>query len=151
MSALADRLLEDLKTAMKAKDSTTTTVLRNLKSAFKYAAIEKGGADAELSDADCQAVIRREMKKRDDSIESFEKGGRPELAEKERAEAEILKRYLPAELPEDEVSVIIDAIIADLGASSRKDMGAVMKAVQEKTAGAVDNKKLSSLVMGKLS
>ena len=102
------------------------------------------------NDAGCQAVIRRELKKRDDSVESFEKGGRPELAEKERAEAEILKRYLPAELPEEEVVTIIDTVIAELGASCRKDMGPVMKAVQEKTAGAVDNKKLSGLVMSKL-
>ena len=151
MSSLSDRLLEDLKSAMKAKDTLTMSVLRNLKSAFKYAAIEQGGADAELDDAACQAVIRRELKKRDDAAQSFADGNRPEMAEKERSEAEILKKYLPAELPDDEVAGIIDAVIADLGASSRKDMGPVMKAVQEKTAGAVDNKKLSSLVMSKLS
>ncbi len=136
---------------MKAKDTLTMTVLRNLKSAFKYAAIEQGGADSELDDAASQAVIRRELKKREDAIESFEKGGRPELAEKERAESEVLKKYLPAELPTEEVEAIIAAVIADLGATSRKDMGRVMKAVQEKTAGAVDNKKLSSLVMSKLN
>lgn len=150
MSSLSDRLMEDLKTAMKAKDTLSLSVLRGLKSAIKYAAIEEGGADAELDDAGCQAVIRRELKKRDDSATSFEDGGRPELAEKERSEAEVLKRYLPAELPEEEVAAIIDAVIADLGATSRKDMGPVMKTVQERTAGAVDNKKLSSLVMSKL-
>jgi uncharacterized protein YqeY len=96
-------------------------------------------------------VIRRELKKREDSVESFEKGGRPELAEKERAEAEVLKSYLPANLPDDKVIEIIDAVIAEQGASTRKDMGPVMKAVQEKTAGAVDNKKLSALVMSKLT
>lgn len=151
MSSLADRLQEDLKTAMRAKDTLSMSVLRSLKSAMKYAAIEQGGADAELDDVACQAVIRREIKKREDSIESFEKGGRPELAEKERNEAEILKRYLPAEMPEEELDVIIASVIAELGATSRKDMGPVMQAVQAKTAGAVDNRKLSALVMEKLS
>lgn len=151
MSSLSDCLLKDLKTAMKAKDTLSLSVLRGLKSAFKYAAIEEGGAGAELDDAGCQAVIRKELKKRDDAAQSFDDGGRPELAEKERSEAEILKRYLPAELPEDEVAAIIDAVIKELDASSRKDMGPVMKTVQERTAGAVDNKKLSALVMSKLS
>lgn len=151
MSSLSDRLLEDLKTAMKAKDTLTMNVLRSLKSAFKYAAIEAGGADTELDDAACQAVIRRELKKRDDAIESFTKGGREDLAENERAEAEVLKRYLPAEMPEEEVEAIIAAVIEELGASSRKDMGPVMKAVQDRTGGAVDNRKLSGLVMAKLS
>ena len=111
----------------------------------------EGGANAELDDMGCQVVIRRELKKRDDSAQSFDDGGRPELAEKERAEAEVLKRYLPAELPGDEVVAIVDAVIAELGASSRKDMGPVMKLVQERTAGAVDNKKLSGLVAAKLA
>jgi uncharacterized protein YqeY len=151
MSALTDQMMEDLKTAMKAKDTLTLTVLRNLKSAIKYAAIEQGGADTELDDAGALAVVRREIKKREDSIESFNQGGRPELAEKEQAEAEVLKRYLPAAMPEAQVAAIIDEVIQALGASSRKDMGPVMKAVQEKTAGAADNKLLSKLVMGKLS
>ena len=151
MSSISDRLLEDLKTAMKAKDALSLSVLRGLKSAIKYAAIEEGGANAELDDMGCQVVIRRELKKRDDSAQSFDDGGRPELAEKERAEAEVLKRYLPAELPGDEVVAIVDAVIAELGASSRKDMGPVMKLVQERTAGALDNKKLSGLVAAKLA
>ena len=151
MTSLSDRLLEDLKTAMKAKDTLSLSVLRGLKSAIKYAAIEEGGAGAELDDTGCQTVIRNELKKRDDAAQSFAEGGRPELAEKEKSEAEILKRYLPAELPESEVVTIIDAVILELGASSRKDMGPVMKMVQERTAGAVDNKKLSGLVMSKLS
>ena len=151
MSSLPDRLLQDLKAAMKAKDALTLSVLRNLRSAIKYAAIEQGCSDTALDDAACLAVIRRELKKRKDSIESFEKGGRADLAVKERAEADVLTGYLPAELPEDELCAIIDATLVDLGATSRKDMGAVMKAVQEKTAGAVDNKKLSQLVMSKLS
>jgi uncharacterized protein YqeY len=151
MTSLSDRLLEDLKTAMKAKDTLSLSVLRGLKSAIKYAAIEEGGAGAELDDTGCQTVIRKELKKRDDAAQSFAEGGRPELAEKEKSEAEILKRYLPAELPESEVVTIIDAVILELGASSRKDMGPVMKMVQERTAGAVDNKQLSGLVMSKLS
>lgn len=133
MSTIADRILQDLKTAMKAKDPLTTTVLRNLKSALKYAAIEQGGANTELDEAQTQAVIRKEIKKREDAIESFTKGGRPELAEQERREAEILLGYLPAALPEQEVQSIIDEVIQTQGATSRKDMGSVMKAVQERT------------------
>ncbi len=151
MSELSSRIMEDLKAAMKSKDTLTLTVLRNLKSALKYAAIEAGGADAEIDDAAAQAVIRREIKKRDDAATSFRDGKRPELAEKEEAEAAILKNYLPEEMPVEKVEELIAQTIADLGASSRKDMGAVMKALQEKTAGAVDNKTLSQLVMQKLS
>lgn len=150
MSTIADRILQDLKTAMKAKDPLTTTVLRNLKSALKYAAIEQGGANTELDEAQTQAVIRKEIKKREDAIESFTKGGRPELAEQERREAEILLGYLPAAFPEQEVQSIIDEVIQTQGATSRKDMGSVMKAVQERTGGAVDNKTLSQMVMAKL-
>ncbi len=150
MSSFSNRILEDLKSAMKAKDATTLSVLRGLKSAIKYAAIEQGGADAELDDAACVAVVRKELKKRQDSSESFRSGDRPELADKEDAEAVILTNYLPAEMPDDQVEAMVAEVIAELGASSRKDMGGVMKVLQEKTAGGVDNKKLSKMVMDKL-
>lgn len=151
MSSFSNRILEDLKSAMKAKDATTLSVLRGLKSAIKYAAIEQGGADAELDDAACVAVVRKELKKRQDSSESFRSGDRPELADKEDAEAVILTNYLPAEMPDGQVEAMVAEVIAELGASSRKDMGGVMKVLQEKTAGGVDNKKLSKMVMDKLS
>jgi uncharacterized protein YqeY len=92
---LHDRLDSDLKEAMRAKDATKLGVLRMLKSALKYAAIAKSGSDAELSDAEAAQVIRKQAKQRQDSIESFEKGGRVELAEKEKEELSILNAYLP--------------------------------------------------------
>src|SRR4051794_40074289 len=101
---LFQRVDSDLKDAMRAKDATRLGVLRMLKSALKYGAIEKSGADAELNDADAVQVIRKQAKQRQDSIESFEKGGRPELVEKEKAELAILNSYLPQQLSPEELS-----------------------------------------------
>src|SRR3979490_788804 len=92
---LFQRVDSDLKDAMRARDAVRLGVLRMLKSALKYAAIEKSGADAELNDADAKQVIRKQVKQRQDSIESFEKGGRPELAEKEKDELALLQTSLP--------------------------------------------------------
>lgn len=151
MSSLNQQIGEDLKNAMRAKDSNALMVLRALKSAIKYAAIEKGGADAELDEVEALAVIRKQIKQRQDSVEDYKKGGRDELVEKESAEIVVLETYLPAALAEDEVNALIDASIAEIGATSRKDMGAVMKVLQEKIAGRADNKTLSQGVMQRLS
>lgn len=150
MSQLSEKITEDMKTAMRAKDTTALNTIRMLKSSIKNAAIEKGGADAELDDAEVTNVVRKEVKKRQDSIEQYESAGRPELAEKEKEEIEILNRYLPEPLSEAEIEKIVDEAIAETGATSRKDMGQVMKVVQEKTAGRADGKTLSQAVMAKL-
>src|ERR1700739_4365648 len=101
---LQQRVDSDLKDAMRAKDATRLGVLRMLKSALKYSAIEKSGADAELTDAEAVQVIRKQVKQRQDSIESFEKGGRAELAAKEKEEVKILEEYLPAQLSSEQVT-----------------------------------------------
>ena len=150
MSDLSEQINDDLKTAMREKNSVALTVLRGLKSAIKYAAIEQGGADTELGDAEAIAVVRKQIKQRQDSIESYQSGGRDDLVATEQAELEVLEKYLPAALGEDEIAVMVDAAIAETGAESRKDMGAVMKLLQERTAGRADNKTLSQLVMSKL-
>src|SRR6267143_2492642 len=93
--ALQQQVDSDLKDAMRAKDTTKLGVLRMLKSALKYAAIAKSGAEAELSDAEAAQVIRKQVKQRQDSIESFEKGGRAELVAKENEELSVLNAYLP--------------------------------------------------------
>src|SRR5713101_85201 len=93
--SIQERIDSDLKDAMRAKDTTKLGVLRMLKSALKYAAIAKSGAETELSEAETAQVIRKQVKQRQDSIESFEKGGRAELAEKEKAEMAVLNQYLP--------------------------------------------------------
>ncbi len=148
---LAQRLVEDMKTAMKAKDSVTLNVVRGLKSALKYAAIEKFGAEGELDDAEAIVVIRRELKKRQDSIASYEAASRADLAEVEKAEAAVLEKYLPAAMSADDLAALVDAVISELGATSKKEMGAVMKLLQERAAGRADNKALSSEVAKRLA
>ena len=146
-----ERVDSDLKEAMRAKDATTLGVLRMLKSALKYAAIEKSGAEAELSDAEAAQVIRKQAKQRQDSIESFEKGGRAELAAKEKKELSILNAYLPQAMSADELSKVVRETIAEIGATSKAQMGAVMKALQAKIGGRADGKTLSQEVTRQLS
>src|SRR5467141_541404 len=148
---LHERVDSELKDAMRAKDAARLGVLRMLKSALKYSAIEKSGADAQLDDAEVAQVIRKQVKQRQDSIESFEKGGRPELAAKEKEELSILQSYLPQAMSADEISKIVRETIAEVGASSKAQMGAVMKALQAKVAGRSDGKTLSAEVQKQLS
>ena len=148
--SLQQRIDSDLKDAMRAKDTTRLGVLRMLKSALKYAAIEKPGAEAELEDAEFIQVIRKQAKQRQDSIESFEKGGRLELAAKEKEELKILSGYLPQQLNADELSKIVREAISLVGATSKAQMGAVMKELQAKVAGRADGKTLSQEVSRQL-
>jgi len=141
----------DLKDAMRARDATKLGVLRMLKSAMKYAAIEKSGAEAEISEAEAVQVIRKQVKQRQDSIESFEKGGRPELAAKEKEELSVLSGYLPQQMATEELTKIVRDTIAELNATSKAQMGAVMKALQAKISGRVDGKTLSQEVQKQLS
>jgi uncharacterized protein len=147
---LSRQIDEDLKDAMRAKDSGRLSVLRMLKAALKNAAIEKAGADAELGDSDAIAVIRKQVKQRQDSIASFEKGRRPELAEKEKAEMAVLNAYLPQAMSEEEVRKLVRETIAETGATSRAQMGAIMKALGPKVAGRADGKTLSAEVQRQL-
>ena len=148
---LQQRVDSDLKEAMRAKDGAKLGVLRMLKSALKYAAIAKSGAEAELSDAEAVQVIRKQAKQRQDSIESFEKGGRAELADKEKEELAILNTYLPQAMNQDELAKVVRETIAELGATSKAQMGVVMKALQGKVAGRADGKTLSAEVARQLS
>jgi uncharacterized protein YqeY len=146
---LQERIDADLKDAMRAKDAGRLNVLRMLKSALKYAAIEK--SDAGLDDAAASQVIRKQVKQRQDSIESFEKGGRPELAAKEKEELEMLNAYLPKGMNAEELAAMVRETIGEVGATSKAQMGAVMKALQEKVAGRADGKTLSQEVQRQLS
>jgi uncharacterized protein YqeY len=148
---LPERIDSDLKDAMRAKDAGRLGVLRMLKSALKYSAIEKAGAESQLDDAEAVQVIRKQVKQRQDSIEQFEKGGRPELAAKEKEELAILTAYLPQGLAADELTKIVRETIAEVGATSKAQMGAVMKALQGKVAGRADGKTLSLEVQKQLS
>src|SRR5436190_22382771 len=110
---LPERIDSDLKDAMRAKDAAKLGVLRMLKSALKYSAIEKSGPAGQLDDAEAVQVIRKQVKQRQDSIESFEKGGRPELAAKEKNELTILQAYLPQQLAADELKKIVGETIRE--------------------------------------
>jgi uncharacterized protein YqeY len=147
---LPERIDSDLKDAMRAKDVQKLGVLRMLKSALKNVAIEKGGASSLLDDSEATQVIRKQVKQRQDSIESFEKGGRPELAAKEKEELAILNSYLPQAMSGEELAQSVREAIAEVGATSRAQMGAVMKALQAKLAGRADGKTLSQEVQRQL-
>src|SRR5881394_1289723 len=116
---LSQRIDLDLKEAMRARDTTKLGVLRMLKSALTYAAIAKSGSEAELSDAEAAQVIRKQAKQRQDSIDIFEKGGRAELAAKEKEELSILNAYLPQAMSADELARVVRETIAEVGATSR--------------------------------
>jgi uncharacterized protein len=134
---LADRVKEDLTSAMKAGEKDRVGALRLVLSELQKAA--KEGGDDE------QAVLRRERKRRHESAAAFRDGGRPELAAAEEAEAQIISAYLPAELSDDELRAIVAEAVAESGAASPKDMGRVMKAAMPRVAGRADGKRVSAL------
>jgi len=143
--SLVAQIDSELKKAMMAREADKVSVLRMLKSAVKYASLEKG-AENEPTDADVIAVVRKESKKREDSIASFTQANRADLAAKEKAELELLRTYLPAQMPEEKIEALVQAAIAETGATSKAQMGLVMKAAQAKAAGQVDGKTLSQVV-----
>jgi len=145
--SLQQRIADELKQAMLARDAEKLSTLRLLKSALGYAQIEK--KTDQLSDPDIIAVIQKEAKKRRDSIEQYRTGGRPDLADKEARELVVLETFLPQPLSPEELEALIRATIQELSASSKKEMGPVMKAVQAKAAGRADGKAISAIV-GKL-
>ena len=144
--SLVAKIDADLKAAMIAKDAEKLSVLRMLKSAVKYAAIEKGGADSVPTDLEVLSVVRKEVKKREDSISSFTQAGRTDMADKEKKEMEFLKTMLPAQLTPEKLEQLVKEAIAEVGATSKAQMGSVMKAAQAKAAGQADGKTLSQLV-----
>lgn len=148
---LKQQIQEDLKNAMFAKDENKLSTIRMLKSAIQYYEIQKGGAGYEATDEDVIDVIGKEVKKRKESIELYEKGGRTESAEKEREEAKILEGYLPQQLSENEIAQFVDAAISQTGATSIQDMGKVMGALMPKTKGKADSTLVSNLVRQKLA
>lgn len=148
---LNDQLTEDMKSAMKAKDKVALGTIRNLKSAIKNTAIEQGGADTVLNDAEITGVIRKQIKQRQDSLTQYSENGRPELAEIEQNEINVLEKYLPTPLSDDEISAFVAEAIAETGANSRADMGKVMGIMQKKTDGRADGKTISQAVMKALS
>lgn len=143
---LKDKIQTDLKDAMIAKNEEALSTIRMLKSALQYFEIQKGGAGYEATDEDVVEVVGREIKKRKESIEMFEKGGRAELADKETREMELLKGYLPTQLSDEEIKEIVKNAISQTGASSIQDMGKVMGAIAPLIKGKADGGVVSTLV-----
>jgi uncharacterized protein YqeY len=148
MSApLWDRILEDLKVAMKTRNELRTSVIRGLKSDLKYKEIELGH---ELTEDECIAVFLAAAKRRRDAIDAFTKGGRVDRAAVEEAELAEIKKYLPAELSEEELINLVAEAITETGATGAKDFGTVMKATMAKAAGRAEGKRVSAVVTAQL-
>lgn len=147
---LSDTLQNDIKAAMMAHDEQKLSTLRMLKSAIQYTEINKG-LDYKATDEDILDVIGKEVKKRREAIELYEKGGRAELADKEKKELEILQGYLPEQMGEDEIKKLVDEAVSQSGANSMQDMGKVMGVLMPKVKGKADPGMVSSLVRAKLT
>jgi uncharacterized protein YqeY len=146
---LEEKILNDYKDAMKSRDALKSSVLSFLRAEIMNTAIAQKKNN--LDDGGIIAVIRKQIKSRQDSIEQFTKGNRLDLAEKETKELDILKSYLPQEMSADELKTIIESIMKETGATSIKDMGKVMKEVNAQVAGRADGKVVSDLVRASLS
>jgi uncharacterized protein YqeY len=146
---LKERIVADLTAAMKAKEAARTSVLRMMKASVMNREIEKGGA---LSEEELTKALQSLVKQRRDSIEQYEKAGRQELAEKERAEIEVIEDYLPQSATREEIESAVGAAIAETNATSMREMGAVMKATQARLAGkSADGRIVSEIVKARLS
>src|SRR5688500_16545685 len=147
--SLGTQIVTDLTAAMKAQDAPRTSTLRMVKAAMLNRQIAKG---SELNDDDLQKLLRSLVKQRRDSIEQYEKAGRAELVAKEQAEIDVIETYLPQAASTEEIEQAVAAAIAETGASSMKDMGKVMKAVQASLSGKnADGKQVSEIVKAKLA
>ena len=147
--SLNKQIVADLTAAMKAQDANRTSTLRMVKAAMMNRQIEKG---SELDDDDMQKLLRSLVKQRRDSIEQYEKAGRQELVDKEKAEIEVIENYLPQAASQEEIEQAVAAAIAETGANSMKDMGKVMKAAQAALAGKnADGRAVSEAVKARLS
>jgi len=148
--SLDERISRDLTAAMKAQDAARLSVLRMAKAALKNKEIDKRAA---LEEGEAVKVLQTLVRQREDSIEQFTKGNRPDLAGKEKAEIEILKAYLPAEVGEQEIQAAVEQAVAETGASSPKDTGRVMKAAMarlQSAGAAVDGRKVNDAVRKRL-
>jgi uncharacterized protein YqeY len=145
---LKERIVADMTTAMKARDAARLSTLRMVKANVMNREIEKGG---ELTDEEMTKAMQSLVKQRRDSIEQYEKAGRQELADKERAEIEVIEGYLPQAASREEIEQAVAAAIHDAGATTMKEMGAVMKAAQARLAGRnADGRTVSEIVKAKL-
>jgi uncharacterized protein YqeY len=144
---MIDTLKNDLKDAMRQGDSIAVATLRLLISQFQYARIQSGH---DLSEEESVALLLRAVKTRRESIEQFDKGGRPELAAKERSEIAVVERYLPKAMDPAETAAAIDALLTELGIGDKKDLGRAMKEFMARHRGRVDGKAVNALIAARL-
>ncbi|TPV31932.1 GatB/YqeY domain-containing protein [Paucihalobacter ruber] len=147
--SLQEKVMDAMKSAMKDKDQTALAALRAIKSEILLA--QTSGSDATMTDADEIKILSKLVKQRKDSAAIYAEQNRPDLAEPELAQAEVISKFLPEQLSEEEISNAIDAIISQTGASGMKDMGKVMGMASSQLAGKADGKTISMIVKGKLS
>jgi uncharacterized protein len=146
--SLKERITEDMKAAMRAKEAARLGTIRLLTAAMKQKEVDER---IELDDAAIVGILDKMLKQRKDSIEAFEKAGRQDLADQEKAEVAVLQAYLPARLSADEIAAQVKAIVAELGASGPGDMGKVMGAVKQRLAGKADMGQVSAAVKAALA
>jgi uncharacterized protein YqeY len=144
---MLNKLKEDLKNAMRASDTVAVGTIRMLISQFQYARIQAG---RDLTEEDSLGLLQRAVKTRRDSIEQFEKGGRADLAAKERAEIVVVERYLPAAMGAEDLARAVDALLAELGLTEKKDLGRAMKEFMARHRGRVDGKTVNALIASRL-
>ncbi|MCP3025634.1 GatB/YqeY domain-containing protein [Halobacillus sp. A5] len=147
--SITERLNQDMKTAMKARDKKTLTVIRMVKASMQNEAIKLG--KNELSEEEELTVLSREVKQRKDSLHEFKEAGREDLVEELVKEIEILQAYMPKQLSDQELEQVVQDTIQEVGASSKADMGKVMSAVMPKIKGKADGSKVNQLVLKQLS
>ena len=148
MATLKERITEDMKAAMRAKDAERLGTIRLLTAAMKQKEVDER---VELDDVAVVGILDKMLKQRKDSIEAFEKAGRQDLTDKEKAEVTVLQAYLPARLSSDEIAAEVKAIVAELGAKGPGDMGKVMGAVKARLAGKADMGQVSAAVKAALA
>ena len=150
--SLRDRINDEVKLAMKAKDKRRLSTLRLINAAIKDRDIQNRGTgrDESLDDNGLLAILSKMIKQRRESAQTYEDGGRPELADGERQEITIIEEFMPRQMSEDETAQAVSAVVKDLGATGLKDMGRIMAALKEKYAGEMDMAKASGLVKGLL-
>ena len=149
---LKEKLTEDLKAAMRAKDPVRLRTIRSLRAALMQKEIEqRSGGEAQLSEADELAVFQKQAKQRRDAIDQFQKAGRDDLVQKEQAELDLIETYLPRQMDDAAIQTLAEAVVAQVGAASMRDMGKVMGTLMPQVKGKADGRRVQAVVKALLS
>lgn len=149
--SIKEQIEQDIKTALLSRDAETVSGLRNLKTAIQYAEVDRGLRDRGLNDAQAVEILQREAKKRQESADLYTQGNNPDRATKELNEKRLIEKYLPQQLPDEEINKLIDQSITEIGQPDMSIMGKVIPAVKEKSQGAADGATIARLTKERLS